>query len=72
MYPQQVCWWLQAEWGSWHTKGKGCHTEGPGDTWKVGPRELNEVQQGQVQGAVLALGNRRYVYTLDEKEGFEV
>jgi len=32
----------------------------------VGPCEPNEVQQGQVQGAALGLGNRRYLYKLGE------
>ena len=41
--PQQVCRWHQAEWYSWHNRREGSHLEGPGQTWKVGPCELNEV-----------------------------
>jgi len=41
-WPQQVCWWHQAEWCSWHNRRKGCHTEGSRHSQKVGTREHNE------------------------------
>ena len=36
MHPQQVCWWHQAEWCSWHIIRTGCHPEGPGQAGEVG------------------------------------
>ena len=34
--------------------------KGPGQDGEVGPREPDEVQQGQVQGAALGSGSARY------------
>ena len=34
----------------WHAGGKGCHPEGPGQAWEVGPCKPHEIQQDQVQG----------------------
>ena len=56
MHPQQVCQRHQAAWCSRHAGGKGCHSEGPGQAGEVGLRELQEVQQGQVQGPARGSG----------------
>ena len=48
--------WHQAEWCSRHAWGMGCHPEGPGQAWEVGPCEPHGVQQGQVQGPTHASG----------------
>lgn len=32
------------------------HPEGPGQAGEAAPREINEIQQGQVQGAAAGLG----------------
>jgi len=55
VYSQQVCWWHQAEWCRWSTRRKGCHPEGPGQAWKMGLQELNEIQHDQVQGVAPGL-----------------
>ena len=39
-----------------YTGGKGSHPEIPGQVGEVGPCEPNEVQQGQVKGVALGLG----------------
>ena len=54
-HPQQDCLCHQAVWCSWHNRMKGCHPEGPGQAWKVGPNYHREVQQDQVQGFALLL-----------------
>src|SRR5699024_2174622 len=37
-----------------------------GQAGEVGPRELDEVQQGQAQGAALGRGNPSYLYRVGE------
>jgi len=40
--PSASCRWGQAEWGSWHTRAKRCHLEGPGQARKVSPYQPHE------------------------------
>ena len=42
------------------------HPEGPAQAGEAGPREPNEAQQGQAQGAALGRGNARYGHRLGE------
>jgi len=56
MTPSGVC--------GWHTRGKRCHPEGPGQAAEVGLCEPHEVQQGQVQGPALGRGNPKHKYRL--------
>lgn len=51
-----ACWEHQAQWCSWHTEGKACHAEGPGQAWEVCPGQPHKVKQGQVQGSATGSG----------------
>ena len=42
--------WHQTEWSGQHARETGCHLEGPGQAWEVGPSVPHEVQWGQDQG----------------------
>jgi len=56
VHSQQVCRLQQPEWCSLQARGKGYHTEGPGQAWEVGTCQLHEAQQSQVQGAAPGSG----------------
>lgn len=53
---QQVCRWPKAEWRTWHSRRKGCHSEGPGQTREMGIWELLELQEVQVRYAAPGSG----------------
>lgn len=46
MYPKMQCYWVtetaQLVWG-WHIWRMGCHPEGPGQAWEMGPCESHVV-----------------------------
>jgi len=50
VHPQEIWSWHQAEWCSWHTRGKGWLPEGPRQAWEIGPCQRHELQQDHVQG----------------------
>jgi len=44
VYPQQVCWWHQAEWCCWQNGRKECNPEACGLPWKVRPQLKKDVE----------------------------
>lgn len=40
---QQIFWWHQAEWSSWHPWIMGCHPQGSGWSQDLGPWQSHEV-----------------------------
>jgi len=52
VHPQQVCRQHQAQWCSWHAKGKACLPKGPWWAWELGPSSTKVQRSCTWAGAI--------------------